>query len=77
MQIIKYFISYLQCIFIMLDYAITVTGRVNRNVHRLFVPQINANYGKYSLHYRGPVLWNALSTALYSTTTFIQFKIFI
>ena len=28
----------------MFDYAITVTGRMNRNVHRLFVPQIHTNY---------------------------------
>ena len=48
----------------MFDYAITVTGRMNRNVHRLFVPQIHTNYGKCSLRYRGPLLWNTLSTAL-------------
>ena len=58
----------------MFDYAITVTGRMNRNVHRLFVPQIHTNYGKRSLRYRGPLLWNTLSTALYSAATFTQFK---
>ena len=58
----------------MFDYAITVTGRMNRNVHRLFVLQIHTNYGKRSLRYRGPSLWNTLSTALYSAATFTQFK---
>ena len=55
----------------MFDYAITVTGCMNRNVHRLFVPQIHTNYGKCSLRYRGPLLWN---TSLYSAATFTQFK---
>ena len=50
----------------MFDYAITVTGRMNRIVHRLFVLQIHTNYGKCSLRYHGPLLWNTLSTALYS-----------
>ena len=58
----------------MFNYAVTITGRVNRNVHRLFVPQVNTNYGKRSLHYRGPTIWNVLSTALYSATTMTQFR---
>ena len=41
---------------------------VSAYTHRLFVPQVNTNYGKRSLHYRGPTIWNALSTALYSAT---------
>ena len=40
----------------MFDCAITVTGCMNRNIHRLFVPQINTNYGKRSLRYREPTL---------------------
>ena len=58
----------------MINYAVAFTGRVNRNAHRLFVPQVNTNYGKRSLHYRGPTIWNALSTALYSATTLIHFQ---
>ena len=58
----------------MFDYAITVTGCMNRNVHRFFVPQIHTNYGKRSLRYRGSLPWNTLSTALYSAATFTQFK---
>ena len=58
----------------MFNYAVAITGRVNRNAHRLFVPQVNTNYGKRSLHYRGPTIWNALSTALYSATTLIHFR---
>ena len=58
----------------MFNYAVNITGRVNRNVHRLFVPRVNTNYGKRSLHYRGPAIWNVLSTALYSATTLTQFR---
>ena len=54
-------------------YAVTITGRARRNIHRLFVPQVNTNYGKRSLRYRGPTIWNALSTALYSATALTQF----
>ena len=57
----------------MFNYAVTITGLVNRNVHRLFVPQVNTNYGKCSLCYHGPTIWNVLSTALYSATTLTQF----
>ena len=58
----------------MFNYAITVTGRVNRNIHRLFVPQVNTNYGKRSLRYRGPTIWNVLPAALYSATNLTQFR---
>ena len=46
------------------EHAISVTGRTNRNDHRMFVPQVNTNYGKHS------------STALYDSTTLTQFKYF-
>ena len=52
--------AYLYNIF---EYAINVTGHVSRNVHRLFVPQVNTNYGKCSLYYRGTTMWNALPAA--------------
>ena len=58
----------------MFNYAVAITGRVNRNAHWLFVPQVNTNYGKRSLHYRGPTIWNALSTALYNATTLSHFR---
>ena len=58
----------------MFNYAITITGRVNRNIHRLFVPQVNTNYGKRSLRYRGPTIWNVLPAALYSATNLTQFR---
>jgi len=49
--------AYLYNIF---EYAINVTGCVSRNVHCLFIPQFNTNYGKYSLYYCGTTMWNAL-----------------
>ena len=58
----------------MFTYAVTVTGRLNRIIHRLFIPQVSTNYGKRSLHYRGPTIWNALSMALYNANTLIQFQ---
>ena len=58
----------------MFTYAVTVTGRLNKNIHRLFIPQVSTNYGKRSLHYRGPTIWNALSTALYNANILIQFR---
>jgi len=44
--------------------ATSITGRVGRNAHRLFVPQINTNYGKRSLYHRRATIWNVLPTAL-------------
>ena len=58
----------------MFNYAITITGHVNRNIHWLFVPQVNTNYGKRSLRYRGPTIWNVLPAALYSATNLTQFR---
>ena len=58
----------------MFTYAVTVTGRMDRNIHLLFIPQVSTNYGKRSLHYRGPTIWNALSTALYNAKTLIQLR---
>ena len=55
-------------------FAVNVTGRVSRNSHCLFVPQLRTNYGKCSLYYRGTVLWNALSAVLYDKTTVTQFR---
>ena len=58
----------------MFNYAVAITRHVNSNAHQLFVLQVNTNYGKRSLHFRGPTIWNALSTALYSATTLIHFQ---
>ena len=44
------------------------------NPHRLFVPQINNNYGRCSLYYRGTALWNALPPSLHDTATFTDFQ---
>jgi len=63
--------AYLHSIF---EYAVDVTGRVSRNLHRLFVPRVRTNYGKRSLYYRGTVLWNALPAALYGKPTITQFR---
>ena len=38
-----------------------VTGRISRNVNRLFVPRVFTNYGKRNFFYRGTILWNSLS----------------
>jgi len=48
----------------MFAYATSITGHVGRNAHRLFVPQINTDYGKRSLYHRRATIWNALPTAL-------------
>ena len=64
----------------MFVYATSVTGRVGRNAHRLFVPQINTNYGKQSLYYRGATLWNALPMALHNLwpcTTYLYLNVII
>ena len=63
--------DYLHGIF---EYAVNVTGRISRNAHRLFVPQLRTNYGKRSLYYRGTILWNALPAALYHASTLFQFR---
>ena len=63
--------DYLHGIF---EYAVNVTGRISRNAHRLFVPQLRTNYGKRSLYYRGTILWNALPAALYHVSTLFQFR---
>ena len=62
------------CLHNMFDYAIAVTGRMNRNVHRLFVPQIHTNYGKRSLRYHGRTLCQQLYTA---QQLLLNLKIFI
>ena len=56
------------------DYAVNVTGRSSRNPHRLFVPQINTNFGRRSLSYWGTTLWNALPPTLHDASTFTQFR---
>ena len=58
----------------MFSYTNSITGRVGRNAHRLFVPQIHTNFGQRSLFYHGATLWNALSPALYDAALYTQFK---
>jgi len=57
----------------MLEYVVNVMGRSSRNPHQLFVPQINTNYGRCSLYYRGTALWNALPPSLHNIATFTNF----
>ena len=35
---------------------------------------VHTNYGKRSLRYRGPNIWNVLPAALNSATTLTQFR---
>ena len=58
----------------MFVYTASVTDCVGRNDHRLFVPQINTNYGmqsRFVVYYRGETLWNALPMALHNSYIFI------
>ena len=58
----------------MFNYVTSFTGCVGRNSHQLFVPQINTNYGRRGLYYRGTTIWNSLPTALYDSSSLNQFK---
>ena len=58
----------------MFSYTNSITGRVGRNAHHLFVPQIHTKFGQRSLFYHGATLWNALSPALYDAALYTQFK---
>ena len=50
-------------------FAVDVTGRSSRNVHRLYVPSVRTNFGKWSLAFRGTAIWNRLPPALYGAKT--------
>ena len=56
------------------SFAVDVTGRSSRNVHRLYVPSVRTNFGKRSLAYRGTAIWNRLPPALYGAKTVSEFK---
>ena len=58
----------------MFSYTTSITGHEGRNAHRLFVPQICTNFGRWSLFYCGATLWNTLPSALYDAASFSQFK---
>ena len=62
---------YLQNIF---QFSKDITGRVSRNINRLFVPRVSTNYGKSSFFFRGAVLWNNLSLKITEAATLPSFK---
>ena len=56
------------------QYAVDVTGRAGRNVHRLFVPRVRTTLAKQSFYFRGSQLWNSLNPLLYASRKLEQFK---
>ena len=56
------------------QYAVDVTSRTGRNLHRLFVPRVRTTLAKYSFYYRGTQIWNSLNPVLYTTRKLEQFK---
>ena len=55
-------------------FTVDVTSYSDRNQHRLFVPRVRTNYGKWSLAYRATTIWNRLPPAVYSARTVTAFK---
>ena len=51
-----------------------VTGRISRNINRLFVPRVSTNYGKRSFFYRGTVLRNNLKLTVTEAATLTSFR---
>jgi len=43
------------------SFAVDVTGRSGRDQHRLFVPRVYTDYGRWSLAYSGTTIWKRLS----------------
>ena len=64
--------SYLHSTF---SYAVSITGRTGRNVHQLYVPSMDLNYGKRSLYYRGTTIWNSLPASVVETNSLNSFKL--
>ena len=56
------------------QYAVDVTGRAGRNLHRLFVPQVRTTLAKHSFYFRGSQLRNSLNILLYASRKIEQFK---
>ena len=52
-------------------FAEAYTGHSGRNKYRLF---INTSIGKNSFFYRGAVIWNSLSPALFTVNALSNFK---
>ena len=50
-----------------------ITGRVSRNINRLFAPRVSYNFGEQSFYHRA-VLWNSLSQAVVEVTSTPSFK---
>jgi len=67
----KFFPTYLRDRFIN---AAAYTGRSGRNKDRLFISQVNTNFGKNGFFYRGTVIWNSLPSALYRMKGLLNFK---
>ena len=63
--------SYLQRLF---KYSIEVVIMVAIPLNRLYVPQVQTNYGRQSLHFRVTILWNNLSPSLYSASSLADFR---
>ena len=63
--------SYLQGL---LKYSIDVTDHDGCNSTRLYVLQVQTNYGRQSLYFRGTILWNNLSPWLYSAGSLADFR---
>ena len=59
------------------QYAVDITGRASRNIHRLFVPRVRTTLAKYSFYFRGTQLWNSLNPLLYATKNLNNLKRYI
>ena len=55
-------------------FAEAYTAHSGRNKCRLFIPQINTFIGKNGFFYRGAVIWNSLSPALFTVNALSNFK---
>ena len=62
---------YLQGLF---QYSTDVTGHHGCNPNRLYVPQVQTNYGRQSSYFRGTMVWNNLSPLLYSAGSLADFR---
>src|SRR5215813_11195841 len=40
----------------------------------LFVPRVNTNYGKHSIHYSGSIIWNSIPADIKQSTSLSSFK---
>ena len=40
----------------------------------LFIPRVNTNYGKHSIHYSGSIIWNSIPAEIRLSTSLSLFK---